>query len=817
MHHFIYPTKDTFITNLTGLDAKNFGLSEILQVGSLNVPIRILSPTKNYVYVNAIFTNQSVTFFTGTFTGSFSGSVQFASGSISGSNLIFSASYFSGSVNNTSSVFSGSVSGSLVNGFITGSIIAQVYIGLFTGFLTGSSCCLTGTGSGIDTRNEINWTTTTAKFVDRALLKFDFTIISQSIVNGSIPNPQFTLKLKASNEFNLPITYTIYALPISQSWNMGDGFFSDGGSDTGASWDFRDFNAGTPWYNTFVSGARPAIDFISNPALVTASFGYGGGTWYTSSYASQSFNYEAADIRMNLNPMVMAWISGTIPNEGLLLIQSDELVSTGSGLLLKFFSRDTNTVYSPYIDLAWSDAAFSTGSFFTSSVQIVTTGSGASMSVQSGSSLNIAGGVSGSFSGSTFLNIVSNYITASNSSFISQTTSKFTGSFSGSFFLTASYVTGTLSGSSLIFSSDYFSGSVDGVSFVSSGSISGSLVNGFVSGSVSSTFPIGLFTGTMTSSLVFLNGTGSGFYLDPTYLAFSGFTSGNGLTGNIQGIPVFGFVNGIITITSFLVTGSCGASFYTQLATASFINGPFSGSTFTAFYVGDQFENAILTGSWTGTSLLSASVSIPIPSGFDPYAYATITGQYINGVALGKYTLDGPGSASFNGQMINGTLLGGYINLQLTGSIYTSSFSYTGSVQISSSFLNPLDTAKPFSINVQNLQPTYKAGDIIRIDIFGRKKFPLKFFGISTQQEQYLIPEFLPSSSYYGLKDNLTDEVVIDFDSYTQISCEYPNGNYFLLDTTGLQQERYYRVLIRVQNGTEIYTIDGGKTFKIIR
>ena len=79
------------------------------------------------------------------------------------------------------------------------------------------------------------------------------------------------------------------------------------------------------------------------------------------------------------------------------------------------------------------------------------------------------------------------------------------------------------------------------------------------------------------------------------------------------------------------------------------------------------------------------------------------------------------------------------------------------------------------------------------------------------------MPEFLPTSSYYALKDNQTDEIVMGFDSYTQISCEYPNGNYFLVDTTSLPQERYYRILVRVQDGTQIDTIDTGKTFKITR
>ena len=84
MHNFIYPSKDTYITNLDGLEDKNFGIDEILQVGTKNTPLQTLSPTKDYVYSNIIFNSQGVTYFTGIFTGSFGGSVAYSDGNISG-------------------------------------------------------------------------------------------------------------------------------------------------------------------------------------------------------------------------------------------------------------------------------------------------------------------------------------------------------------------------------------------------------------------------------------------------------------------------------------------------------------------------------------------------------------------------------------------------------------------------------------------------------------------------------------------------------------------------------------------------------------
>ena len=741
MHHFIYPSKDTYITSRTGLDDKNFGIDEILQIGTTNTPLRVISTTRDYLYADKLFTTYNATSFTGIFTGSFAGTSSFVGGSISGSGLAFSASYFSGAIDGTSSIRSGSVSGSAVIGYITGSVLSPYQIGVFTGQLTGSDVCMTGTGSGTDTRAEEYWTTDAAKFIDRALLKFDLTTIFASISSSTIVNPRFSLKVKICNEYDLPITYKIYALPISQSWNMGDGYYSDGGSDEGVNWLYRDNNDGITWYNTATSGVHPSIDFITYPARATASFGYGGGTWYTSSICSQSFQYESSDINMDVTPIVMAWYSGSLPNEGFLLVHSDELQSTGSGFVLKFFSRDTNTIYYPYLDVKWDNTTFDTGSLLTGSVTITTVIAGVHNAMVQSSSMffTSSNGGSGNGSGNWWLN--PNGINNGDG-----------------------FVAGTFSGSTFL-----------------------------------------IFTQNYSASVLLSN------------LSASGFVDGVGLSGNIYGVPVYGFISASVSVSSSMVTGPCENSFTSQFLTGSFYNGPFSGSTFTAYYVDYKIENAFLYGRWTSNSFLGATINIPFPMIFGTYGYAYINGPYFSGTALGTYTLDGPGSASYLGQFIDGNLVGNSFLIQFTGSIYTSSYSYTSSVTPTSSVLFPVNVGRPFTVALMNVHPTYKAGDIVKIGVFGRKQFPLKYFGKSTQQEQYLVPEYLPTSSYYALKDNMTDEIVVDFDNYTKISCEYPYGNYFVIDTTSLPQDRYYRVLIRVEDGQTIYTFDSGKVFKVTR
>jgi hypothetical protein len=75
---------------------------------------------------------------------------------------------------------------------------------------------------------------------------------------------------------------------------------------------------------------------------------------------------------------------------------------------------------------------------------------------------------------------------------------------------------------------------------------------------------------------------------------------------------------------------------------------------------------------------------------------------------------------------------------------------------------------------------------------------------------------YLPTSSYYAIKDLDTNEFVINFDdNYTQISSD-ANGNYFDIYMSGLEPERYYSVLIKthINGSTKIFNDD--YYFKVI-
>lgn len=192
----------------------------------------------------------------------------------------------------------------------------------------------------------------------RILLQFDLTEISASINSGKIGSNFFSyLTLKATSVQNLSLDYTIYAYPISGTWNQGNGFFnSNPQNSNGSSWKYRDSKLqGTLWKTgSYNAGSTGSFSTIS-----------GGGNWFTSSAASQSFVNENPDMRMDVTRIVRSWLSGSFPNNGLIIKHLDaiEFDSSQQGII-QMFSPNSHTIFVPRLELYWDDSNLSgTGSF----------------------------------------------------------------------------------------------------------------------------------------------------------------------------------------------------------------------------------------------------------------------------------------------------------------------------------------------------------------------------------------------------------------------------------------------------------------------
>lgn len=192
----------------------------------------------------------------------------------------------------------------------------------------------------------------------RILLEFDITDISSSIQSGKIGSNFYSyLILKATEAKNTALDYTIYAYPVSESWNQGRGYYNNNPQNTqGSSWKYR---------NSKLEGTFWKTGSLSNNVTASYSTIQGGGNWYTSSFGSQRFQNENPDVRIDISSVVRQWLSGSISNNGLIIKLSDEdEFSSEQFGTLQFFSPSSHTIFIPRLEIQWDDSNLSgTGSF----------------------------------------------------------------------------------------------------------------------------------------------------------------------------------------------------------------------------------------------------------------------------------------------------------------------------------------------------------------------------------------------------------------------------------------------------------------------
>jgi len=198
----------------------------------------------------------------------------------------------------------------------------------------------------------------------RFLIQFDNDEIN-NILNTKISSSIWKAYFRGfrANIEGLNSTTTLEFYPISDSWNMGTGKYNFNPEMTnGVSWTWKLYSG---------SGAWTTSGF---PANTTGSYSntLGGGTWYYSSsnstvlpiYSTQSFDYFSdGDINVDITNMVKAWHSGSIVNNGLIAKQAVEFINNDAYQIgMKYFSRDTNTIYPPQLEFKWRDYTWNTGS-----------------------------------------------------------------------------------------------------------------------------------------------------------------------------------------------------------------------------------------------------------------------------------------------------------------------------------------------------------------------------------------------------------------------------------------------------------------------
>jgi hypothetical protein len=202
----------------------------------------------------------------------------------------------------------------------------------------------------------------------RILTKFSSEEIDDVILNkitpGALNSMSSSIKLYLASATELPVEYTLYAYPIhtngSSDWDNGTGKFGDiPVNSTGANWTYRKANLEESWN-------------LSNfTQYTTASFidgKEGGGNWYTTSNGEsmeffQSHSMSSThDMDINVTPAIKQMYSSDLDNKGFIIkLQSEYEHSTDSAIKLKYFGKDTNTIYPPVLEFGWDDRIFDQG------------------------------------------------------------------------------------------------------------------------------------------------------------------------------------------------------------------------------------------------------------------------------------------------------------------------------------------------------------------------------------------------------------------------------------------------------------------------
>lgn len=172
--------------------------------------------------------------------------------------------------------------------------------------------------------------------IARALLQFNMTELSGKIYNErSIPSSSVSYILKMfdmKHGETVPTSFDLNVYPLSRSFDEGSGIDADNFVDVG----YANWSAAT----SVASWAATGSDYISSMS------------------ASQHFDQGSEDLEMDVTAIVRAWMTGALPQNGLVLKLADtEENNAVNYFIKKFHSRESKFVDKiPYIQARWNDA-----------------------------------------------------------------------------------------------------------------------------------------------------------------------------------------------------------------------------------------------------------------------------------------------------------------------------------------------------------------------------------------------------------------------------------------------------------------------------
>lgn len=210
-------------------------------------------------------------------------------------------------------------------------------------------------------------------YPSRILLKFKDSEIREVIRDKVLGNFSASLKLYATEySQNLPSSQTIELYPLYENWENGtqrylERPYNNGVVSNGASWLYSNNGTDSTSWSNIVAGTTASISGSTTPIS--------GGLWYTGSGFESTQSIEIThnfDLNFDITSQIQKFsaslfASQTYPeginNNGFVIKKENDVFnnSTNQGTL-KYFSVDTNTIFSPTLTIKWDDSSYITSS-----------------------------------------------------------------------------------------------------------------------------------------------------------------------------------------------------------------------------------------------------------------------------------------------------------------------------------------------------------------------------------------------------------------------------------------------------------------------
>ena len=258
---------------------------------------------------------------------------------------------------------------------------------------------------------------------------------------------------------------------------------------------------------------------------------------------------------------------------------------------------------------------------------------------------------------------------------------------------------------------------------------------------------------------------------------------------------------------------SWGYTLYSGSGTWS-MNGSNSGGTYTGSYNSTYASSG--GGNWYTSSnyLVTESFSLRNVKDIEINTTNIVNAWYSSSLPNYGFLVKLTGSLEFNSSQ--------YVQPQFkfysvdTNTIYPPTLEFRWrdySTVLTGSATGSIVSTSNIKMSISENPGTFYPESVNRFYINVSPLYPTRVYQTSSL---YTNLNYLPTSSYYAIKDLATNEYVVNFDdNYTQISSD-SIGNYFDVYMSGLEPERYYKILIKttIQGSTIIY--DDSYYFKVI-